>query len=488
MDLSFSTSCLRNLGDVNVVLGKNGVGKSELLRALDDYLTRHPEKFLSKYISPERAGEFAYHSSVEMNVRSSERWASDTRRRNRVAEFRNLSFWEYRNLEVLALRRENADLRTKKEDWKVQGFNDVLAQINGLLDHVRLERGVRADPEIRSRATADPQRPETMSSGKSELLSLAIEILSFCYQAEHPDCASKQKLLLIDEPDVHLHPDLQVRFVALISEAAKKRNIVTIIATHSTEILAGLTTISDRVAFMTKGADTLNFRAVSDQLDRIIPVFGAHPLTNVFNERPILLLEGEDDELIWQKAVRSSCGLIKLYPCSVETVAQLHSHETEAAEIIAAVYDNGKGYSLRDGDGIEEELNDVGCIVRLRLKCRAAENLMLTDDVLELAQTDWSSLLKDINKFVDGGASHAKLRELKAFLDGGAQRRTANLKEIRLLISGLFTNKPWEIIVGQAIARLARGEVKHGADTLYSYIGEKACKHLLGLTIPVLPQ
>ena len=124
---------------------------------------------------------------------------------------------------------------------------------------------------------------------------------------------------------------------------------------------------------MAKSAQTINFRCVSQQLSRIIPVFGAHPLTNVFNESPILLLEGEDDELIWQKAVRSSQGALKLYPCSVGTVDQFSHHEQEAAEILQAVYDNARGYSLRDGDGIDEEIEDIGCIVRMRLRCHAAE-------------------------------------------------------------------------------------------------------------------
>jgi predicted ATP-dependent endonuclease of OLD family len=81
------------------------------------------------------------------------------------------------------------------------------------------------------------QTVDTMSTGESELLSLAIEILSFCHQAGHPEHASKNKLLLLDEPDAHLHPDLQHRLVKLISEETTKVDVTTLIATHSTAVL-----------------------------------------------------------------------------------------------------------------------------------------------------------------------------------------------------------------------------------------------------------
>jgi hypothetical protein len=192
-------------------------------------------------------------------------------------------------------------------------------------------------------------------------------------------------------------------------------------------------------------------------------------------------LEGEDDELIWQKAVRASQGTIKLYPVSVDTITQLKNYETEAADIMQAVYDNARGFSLRDGDCKTEDICDLGCIIRMRLQCRSAENLMLTDDVLQNAGTHWENLLTKINSFIRSEGDHPKLVKLRQFVSDGAQRRTADLKEIRLLISGFFTNKPWEVIVGQSIARLAQGEQRFGPDTLVAYLGEKACRHLLGI-------
>ena len=141
------------------------------------------------------------------------------------------------------------------------------------------------------------------------MLSLAIEVLSFCQQAKHSEHRSQRKILLLDEPDVHLHPDLQHRLIKLVSKATKENDIVTLITTHSTAVLGALDEAGDHVAFMIANASTdLLFRPISQHLKDVIPVFGAHPLTNVFNRMPILLVEGEDDVRIWQQAVRSSGG------------------------------------------------------------------------------------------------------------------------------------------------------------------------------------
>lgn len=83
MDLQVGTTQLSNLATINAVLGKNGVGKSELLRKLDAEYEQQKDKWLVKYISPERGGELAFDASVEQNSRS-ENWLPQTRRKHRV--------------------------------------------------------------------------------------------------------------------------------------------------------------------------------------------------------------------------------------------------------------------------------------------------------------------------------------------------------------------------------------------------------------------
>ncbi len=88
-------------------------------------------------------------------------------------------------------------------------FDSVIQKINNLLSNIKIVRTSRGDFELFTVANNTKVEPDTISSGESELISLAIECLTFeksCDQAQ-------QNLLLIDEPDVHLHPDLQVKLL-----------------------------------------------------------------------------------------------------------------------------------------------------------------------------------------------------------------------------------------------------------------------------------
>ena len=77
-----------------VLLGKNGAGKSTLLR---DLSSSYPN---SKYISPERGGTLKYDPGVDQSIAQNASWLDDSRRRNRLEEFRQQSASQFRSLEV----------------------------------------------------------------------------------------------------------------------------------------------------------------------------------------------------------------------------------------------------------------------------------------------------------------------------------------------------------------------------------------------------
>jgi hypothetical protein len=221
---------------------------------------------------------------------------------------------------------------------------------------------------------------------------------------------------------------------------------------------------------------------VSDVDRTILPIFGAHPLSNIFNQAPIVIIEGEDDERVWQQAIRSGRGRIRAFPCVAESITRFSEFETEVNALMDAVYDNARGYSLRDRDLEPEAIADVGRIVRMRLSCRAAENMMLSDDALALARTDWPSLQLEITNWAANNAAHRYYQQVQNFVDGGFNRKDDDLKDIRNILIGLFTNKPWEVLVGQAIAALTDSGGMAGEGSLRDFLGEKVCRELLGLT------
>jgi ABC-type cobalamin/Fe3+-siderophores transport system ATPase subunit len=463
---------LKNLNSLNIILGKNGCGKSYLLKAAEQN-SRNREGFGNcRYISPERGGVVLYEAGIEQAILNNQNWMSDNRRKNQSENFRQQSASLFRQIELAELR--SIEKEHNKPGYVPRTFDTKVDELNTLLDRVKMVREDSKSFVIRDKTSNENVNPDRLSSGESELISLGIEFLAFVSDSK----AGVENILFVDEPDVHLHPDLQDRLAKFITKTVADKPVRVVLATHSTSLLASLSAETEvNVAFMKRGDTVLQFKPVSEVDRKILPIFGAHPLSNVFNEAPILLIEGNDDERIWQQVVRSSEGRIKLYPCVVDGAAHFVEFETEVNSVIEAVYDNAKAYSLRDRDLHPEAIEDVGHVVRMRLACRAAENLMLSDDVLADAQIDWQELKTRIEHWLAGNVGHQYHGAVQDFANAEYDRMGYNLKDIRNILIGLFSNKPWEVLVGKCIAK----QNLHVAEnSLLSYLGEKVRTTLLG--------
>lgn len=463
---------LNNLNKINVVLGKNGSGKSTMLRQVEQGLSSQSLAYgKSKYITPERGGALVYMSGIEDNISRDVNWLAGDRRKNQTAYFRQQTVSQYKKLELLVLREFEQDQNRGK-------FDPYIAKVNSLLDNIEVRR---ADTtfKIFTRSTNQELDASVISSGESELISLGIECLIFS-----KECApGKENVLFLDEPDVHLHPDLQVRLMRFLKDLVAENNFRVLVATHSTAILGALESYSDtHLAFMTFNQKVIDFKAISDVYKKVLPVFGAHPLSNIFNEAPVLLVEGEDDERIWQQVVRSARGRIKLYPCSVDSVGKMNDFEQEAQKIIKTVYDGARGYSLRDRDDGAETIDDLPPIIRMKLSCRSSENLLLTDEVLESFGTTWGQLKASIDAWLEVNTRHLHHSVMQQFKDGGYDRKNHDIKEVRNDLMGIIGSpKPWEVVVGQAIASLSRSGTTNFEEEgkILSYLGRKVAENLL---------
>jgi energy-coupling factor transporter ATP-binding protein EcfA2 len=477
MDLeNFNNYSFRNLAQINVLLGKNGCGKSFILKEADTHLINHDDISQVRYLSPERGGLLTYEAGIDDAIGRDSNWLTNQRRKNQSENFRQQSASIFRRLELLFLRKMEKEIG--KFGYESQKFEMVIDQINSLLDRVKLNRHDQKGFEIIERNSGNPAAPANISSGEAELISLGIEILSFAREAT----PGKTNILLADEPDVHLHPDLQDRLARFIVNVCKDKPVTLIIATHSTPLLAGLSEAeSTSVAFMRPRDKEISFRPITNVDRDIMPIFGAHPLSNIFNQAPILLLEGEDDERIWQQAVRSSQGNIQTYPCVAGSIDDLAKYEATVRDIIDSVYDDAQGYSLRDRDDNPEDIDDIGPIIRMRLHCRASENLMLSDNALNLIGFDWLKFQQLILSWVDLNFEHQYFDEVKDFAESGFNRLEHDLKDIRNILIGLMTNKPWEVVVGQAIAQLSIQGGSNDEGSLRFFLGDKVCRTLLKL-------
>lgn len=465
---------LKNLSRVNILVGKNGCGKSTLLKKVEEALLRDSDIGKVRYITPERGGRLQYQPNVEQNILNDTNWLSQSRRANQFIQFREQSMVHYRKLELLCLREIEKDSELRRDSQYT--FDTIVSSINSLLDNVEIRRE-DSDFGVYGKIDREKRKPEDISSGESELISLAIECLSFNKVTQN----GKVNFLFLDEPDVHLHPDLQTRLVQFLRELVDTGNFQIIVATHSTAFLGAFGDYEHvRIAFMTFGKVVFDFLPILDVCRKILPVFGAHPLSNLFNQAPVVLVEGEDDERIWQQAVRTSRGRLNLFPCSVDGVSDMNAYEQEVKNIIEAVYDEAQAYSIRDRDEGPEDISDLMPIIRFKLSCRAAENLLLSDDVLESLGTNWVEVRSGIQNWLRLNEDHTHFRFMNAFCKDDFPRKRFDLKEIRNDLMGIIgSSKPWEVAVGQAIAKLNL-ESLESPDSLASYLGTKIVHEFFG--------
>ena len=116
-------------------------------------------------------------------------------------------------------------------------------------------------------------------------------------------------------------------------------------------------------------------------------------------------------------------------------------------------------------------------MTRIRLFCRTAENLILSDDVLSLLGINWPEFQLRAQQWLQANPSHQQSNALREF-SIKFDRHGADVKILRNLFMTIAgSSKPWEVAVGQALARLD-GNALASPGSLAQMIGEKAVKHL----------
>ncbi|GHU19728.1 hypothetical protein FACS189475_07450 [Betaproteobacteria bacterium] len=443
-----------------ILLGKNGSGKSTQLRALDA-----SNKFGTNYISPERGGTLKYDASIEQNITNNDKWLVNDRRKNRTEHFRQQSAYQFRNLEILVLR-EIEQQSDKRKDL-TYSFNNTLSKINALLPAIELKRSDRGFKIYNRAGTAIDENQ--VSSGEAELIALSIEVLVFARETK------TNKVLLLDEPDVHLHPDLQQKFVAFIEGVAVEFDFKVVIATHSTAIIGAFSKAADLqiVPITDRSQSSFGTFRYSPICHQILPVFGAHPLSTQFNKSPVLLVEGEDDKRVFDQLVRSAGGRFSFSPCVVGSVHDMNEWEKWLNEFLPSIYDGPQAFSLRDLDGAEQAaIEDVGCVSRARLNCYAVENFLVTNECLKAHGHDAESFKKSIIQWTDQRPGHPASPALTILASNFDDRRTLKIKEVRnVLLALLGTQKPWEVVVGQLLAANI-GSADASKHSVREYLGE----------------
>jgi putative ATP-dependent endonuclease of OLD family len=129
--------------------------------------------------------------------------------------------------------------------------------------------------------------------GSDNLLFMACELILL----KQDDDANK--LLLIEEPEAHLHPQRQLQVMQYLQDRAKKDNIQIIITTHSPNLasvisLDNMLVIHNRRAFPLKHGQTRLLESDYAFLERFLDVTKA----NLFFAKSVLIVEGDAENIL----------------------------------------------------------------------------------------------------------------------------------------------------------------------------------------------
>ncbi|MFO5761062.1 hypothetical protein [Klebsiella pneumoniae] len=84
-ELSSQIGRLYGLNNINIIMGRNGAGKSRFLRDIEQTISQNKQQFYVRYVSPERAGSFKRDGTILTNMSDNPEWLRHTRAVNQAS-------------------------------------------------------------------------------------------------------------------------------------------------------------------------------------------------------------------------------------------------------------------------------------------------------------------------------------------------------------------------------------------------------------------
>jgi hypothetical protein len=436
---------ISNLKDLTVIVGKNGSGKSLLLRAWRD---QKPAEV--HYIVPERTGELDFqpnymtdeHSGASRRGQSARNFNPDYRRRI------------LGRLQTFFMRRGNV-----REGVAPGSPADIEAMLHVLLPDFNVSLiGAGNPPYVIQRQSDETSigQVDQLSSGEVQLITMGLDALTIAsmWEIESP----QSRVLLIDEPDAHIHPDLQARFADLLVRIVDRYKLQVAVATHSMSLLTALSQFGGTrtaTVFLSREKDAYKAEIPSEVTREITACLGGHVLMGPLFGSPLLLVEGDDDYRIWGQVPRHHIVSVAVIPCSgSDEVKRYQSKLEQVFGALSERHESPIGFALLDGDKelpLPSAQNRQLHVKFIRLECHESENLYLTDEVLMVMQHTWttaSSAIEELEKTVPAEKASA-LALIRA------DRRHGDLKGLMDLLCHKLDSKnvPWTIRVSSVIGK-----------------------------------
>jgi len=427
---------LKKLTPITVIFGKNGSGKSILLRNIRD---QDPD--LRNYSVPERGGEIAF-APQTVNEEIDGTTRANSTKQNLLVNYRERVI-----ARIQAYLSKRGGMRTVISE---KNLEYVESSINELLPDFTFQ--LKSENPMYSLIRISTNEPATnvalLSSGEAQMLTLSLDLLLTC---EMWELDGKSGLLLIDEPDSHIHPDLQQRFAKFVVNLHEHYRCKAIIATHSTTLLSALGHYGSNTSVIyLDGKDQYQTLQFDDVMKTLTTCLGGHALMGPLFNFPIILVEGDDDYRIWSEVPRHHVLQIAVIPCNGDEIFTYQKNLEKLFSSLLEEKQTPSGFALIDGDKTIPGSNQKH-IKFFKLDCHESENLFLTDEVLKELGHDWDSASnKVIQESGNFGQKTNLLKSIKSM-----NRKTDDFKPIINELARILDEKNlhWAYRVGKVLGK-----------------------------------
>ena len=338
---------LKDCGNVNVIVGKNNSGKSSILQAIQmaelslsnvgwDQL--QPKLNIEDLLSDKGKIKinltYMDDSKIQISLRSGyENRSISTPRPNENQKFKSILIQPSTSMRTELMKRTRQSPKEvvehiKKDEYSKVNLLDILSAIKYYAtrnegeftpeDYDKLiHEIIRYFPELENiesdRTEEDISTLNYEEYGKKlDIIYSGTGLLHFL-EVLLKITVSKANIVLFDEPESALHPDLQRQFIEFLHRISGEKKIQFFLATHSQVLLNYVDLVTIYRIINKKGKREVS-RISKDAVHTILSDLGLRA-SDIFNQDICILLEGQSDVIFFEHIIR------KLYKEEFKNIA-----------------------------------------------------------------------------------------------------------------------------------------------------------------------